>query len=173
MILTEFLSPRCVPCKMKFMGGGASLSYYGGEFIGVTAEIADKLTDEFTFLWNENYRRYEQKKTKLNEEAHFLSFLYYRLGVHNDRANQYIRRMWTAMKCDTIQQGDFKLPIWHLPAEKKFGFDKMFAWFRKHKSCSESEYLKASDRIMKISSSKFSRVTSKGVQIIIDKIKAR
>jgi hypothetical protein len=151
-------------------GEGEGLpSYYGGEFIGLTSRVIKKLVDEFEFLWSENYKRYENKIFKLNEEAHFLSVLYYKLDVCNDLGNKYIRRMWTAIKYDNINEKDVYLSIWHLPAEKKYGLNKLFEWFKINKNCSKKDYLTISDKIMVISGSKIRRFLIK----FADKVKEK
>ena len=98
------------------------LSYKGGEFIEISGKVIKDILREYRIIWNLNYKKYEKKETKLNEEAHFLSLIYCRPGVTESIADRYIKRMWTALKCDNIDSSDKNLLIWHLPAEKKYGF---------------------------------------------------
>lgn len=125
------------------------LLYKGGEIIGIKGSIISKLLLEYKNLWQLNYERYLNKKTKLNEEAHFLSLLYYRFGYKESVANQYIKRMWTAVQCDNIEKQDSNLIIWHLPAEKKYGFKRLFDYF-KDINCTCDEYLMYCRRLLNI-----------------------
>ena len=128
-----------------------SLVYCGGEFIGMTTDIIPKVLDLYHIIWEKNYEYYTLKQKKLNEEAHFLSLIYYRLGCSNSIANKYIRRMWTALKYDNVLRSDKDLSIWHLPAEKKYGFKKIYAWFGV-KERSEKAFLKYLERYFCINS---------------------
>ncbi len=141
--------------KMKFLykefynEEAPELSYKGGEFVGVSGEIIKDILREYRLIWNLNYKKYEEKGTKLNEEAHFLSLIYYRLGITESVADRYIKRMWTALKCDNIDSFDKNLAIWHLPAEKKYGFLKLFKWFA-NKNITPEEYLNYSSTLLSI-----------------------
>lgn len=107
-------------------GGIPPLKYKGGEMIGVTSGVIPGLLREYRFLWKKNYARYLSGLRKLNEEAHFLSVIYERLGLQNSVGNRYIKRMWTSFHYDTVAEGDEKFVLWHLPAEKKYAFRRMY-----------------------------------------------
>ena len=117
---------------------GDSLVYCGGEFIGINSQIIPQVLELYHDLWNKNYLKYTANQPKLNEEAHFLSLIYYKLGLSNSIANEYIRRIWTSIHYDNVLTSDDSLIIWHLPAEKKYGFQKFFKWFsRKERTADE------------------------------------
>ena len=127
------------------------------------------LLEEYRKLWPLNYMRYEQQAFKLTEEAHFLSTLYYRLGCTNNIADEYIKRMWTALQCDNVEKKDGNLPIWHLPAEKKYGFEKLFAWFADNENITREDYLRMSDRVIGVSGSRSMRALRRGKDKILKK----
>lgn len=79
------------------------LLYKGGEFIGINSSLIIDLLDKFELLWNINNEQYKENKLKLNDEAHFLSFLYYKMGYKNSHANKYIKRMWITIHDDNIE----------------------------------------------------------------------
>ena len=111
---------------LKYAGGNTcNLRYKGGEFIGINSDVLSDVLKCYFDLWKFNYGLYEKKQVKLNEEAHFLSLIYYHLGYKDSIANKYIKRMWTTVRCDNICSGDENLPLWHLPAEKKYLFQEM------------------------------------------------
>ena len=122
-------------------GDNSELRYKGGEFIGISSSVLDDILNCYFDLWCFNYARHEESKIKLNEEAHFLSLIYYFLGYRESDANKYIKRMWTAIKCDNVCPKDEELPIWHLPAEKKYLFQKMSILLQKCITKEEYIYL--------------------------------
>lgn len=147
--------------KFNGWGDGSKLRYKGGELIGLRSDILPRLLECYSELWKFNYKLYEEKQVKLNEEAHFLSVIYHQLGFDDSIANKYIKRMWTAVKCDNIVAGDENLPLWHLPAEKKYAFEKMFDFLCK--SHTEEEYINYLRKMLDIPGSKYIRMLKKCV----------
>lgn len=113
-----------------FYDESKDLEYKGGEFIAVNSSMIPQIIHEYRKLWDLNYQRYLKQEVKLNEEAHFLSLIYARLGYQESLGNQYIKRMWTAARYDNVVAEDVEFPIWHLPAEKKYGFKEMFSYLK-------------------------------------------
>ena len=107
------------------------LLYMGGEFVAITSDAISELLTIFDEIWPKNYARYEQKQKKLNEEAHVLSVCYAKMGKANELGRSYTKRIWTDLNCDTVTPEDKNLAIWHLPAEKKFGFRDLFFYLKK------------------------------------------
>lgn len=147
------------------------LVYMGGEFVAVTAQAIRELLPVFYDIWEKNYRLYENKRKKLNEEAHMLSLCYYRLGMANEAGRKYIRRIWTDMNLDQVQETDCRLPVWHLPAEKKFGFVRLFRVLRNRPQISPERLLLESDRAMKLTATKKARKRNWYVRYGKNKIK--
>ncbi|MBR0478203.1 MAG: hypothetical protein IJJ24_03815 [Solobacterium sp.] len=135
--------------------------YRGGEFIAVTQDAAKRIVREFEQLWPMNYAQYEKDEVKLTEEAHFLSMIYARFGYDDQIGNQYLRRIWTAAKFDTVQKEDTNLAIWHLPAEKKYGFKALYSWLRETPR-TKDEYLAYLGRVMMIPGSRSLRRLRRG-----------
>lgn len=100
--------------------------YYGGEFFAATSEVIHQLAGEIEPLWVTCLARFKAGKPKFNEEAHFLSFLYAKLGYAGAAANLYIGRIWTGLKFRNTSPRDFDLAIWHIPAEKKHGIKRLY-----------------------------------------------
>ena len=138
-----------------------TVRYRGGEFIALTRDMAETVVKEFEYLWPLNYAQYEKGETKLTEEAHFLSMIYARLGITNTLGNDCIRRIWTAAKFDTVIKSDEDLAMWHLPAEKKYGFDKLYGWLREAPR-TKDEYLAYLSKVMMIPGSKALRKLRRG-----------
>jgi hypothetical protein len=100
--------------------------YYGGEIFASTAAEVIRLDGEIDDLWSDCLRRADSNLTKLNEEAHLLSFLYLKFGYRDSTANSFIRRIWTQRRYRDGMPSDLALPIWHLPAEKRFGYGDLY-----------------------------------------------
>ena len=132
-----------------FSESASELSYYGGEFIAVNSKIIPEILDIYKKLWDCNFEKYLKKDIKLNEEAHFLSLIYYKLGMRKSDGNQYIKRIWTSVKYDNAIPEDKELAIWHLPAEKKYAFGSVFKWLRK-KNRTQSDLIKYLNKVFMI-----------------------
>lgn len=140
--------------------GGAEpkdLVYSGGEICAINSTRIPKLFEHFSEIWKVNYKRYEAGKVKLTDEAHSLSCIYYHMGCQNNLGASYIKRMWTDLRCDTVEPQDAKLPIWHLPAEKKFGLQKLFYVLLKKGSMSSRQVKKLCNRVIWISGLRWQR----------------
>lgn len=152
----------------EFYSENVPLRYKGGELIGLSSRTIPEILKVYRQLWKLNYTKYQRHETKLNEEAHFLSMIYARMGYMDSIANQYIKRMWTAIQCDNVENCDAELAIWHLPAEKKYAFESMFLWLRKE--CSEQEYLNHLRKMLIIPGSRTLRKIKKTAVKIKEKI---
>lgn len=61
-------------------------------------------------------------------EEHIFSIAF---ALFDDRvapANGVIKRIWTSPRHNTAQNGDEHLPLWHLPAEKRYGLTDLFVY---------------------------------------------
>ena len=108
--------------------------YHAGEFYATTIAVLKILIHDFYIVWEQLLRLNEASLDKLHEEAHTLSYLFYKNGFKGGQANRYIKRLWTdPTTFRNIEKGDEHLAIWHLPAEKRHGFVALFQWLQKRK----------------------------------------
>ncbi|MEP7142928.1 MAG: hypothetical protein ABI707_08660 [Ferruginibacter sp.] len=106
-------------------------AYHGGEFYASTIQIIKKLVPDFKIVWQQLLTRHSAGLQKLNEEAHVLSYLFFKNGIEGGQANDYVKRLWTdPTTFRNVEQKDMHLSIWHLPAEKRKGFKKFFLWLK-------------------------------------------
>ncbi len=106
--------------------------YHAGEFYATTIGVLKTLIEDFYVVWKQLIQLNNAGLDKLHEEAHTLSFLFYKNGFKGGQANKYIKRLWTdPTSFRNIKKGDEKLAIWHLPAEKRHGFVELFGWLQK------------------------------------------
>lgn len=100
--------------------------YYGGEFFGVSSRVVRILAAEGEATWQECLRRFHLQQPKFNEEGHLLSYLYWKLGLAHNTAAPFVKRLWTQAQCRNLNDRDSCLPIWHVPAEKKYGLRSLY-----------------------------------------------
>lgn len=104
---------------------GSNPEYSGGEIFAATFPIVRQINAMAPGIWQEMQQRFRENRPKFNEEAHFLSYCYYKIGA-SDTLGKYIKRIWTSPKYTNVKAEDFDLPIWHLPAEKTGGIALIF-----------------------------------------------
>lgn len=112
---------------------GQNPLYYGGEVFAATTRVIRKINNIAPGLWEKMMERHQNGQVKLNEEAHFLSYCYYKIGVFG-LLDQFIKRIWTSPQYSNVESSDVQLPIWHLPSEKKGGIALLFKRLKAGKS---------------------------------------
>lgn len=124
------LSPEGMARFLRQLGGETrdSIPYFGGEIFAATADELHKLAAQVARSWS-NVLASDQDTPK--EEAHLLSALYALNNYQVGTANPFLKRLWTTFKHRNFEVDDLNLTIWHLPAEKKFGFRDLFSKLRK------------------------------------------
>lgn len=101
--------------------------YYGGEFFLANIASIRLIMDDFAQLWPILLSRHERGELKFNEEAHTLSYLFYKNNLQHHTANEFIKRLWTQpFIFRNVDEKDHALLIWHLPHEKKYGILRLF-----------------------------------------------
>jgi hypothetical protein len=107
--------------------------YYGGEFFFMTLEKLQKVVKDFQDLWPKLLELNTHRQPKLNEEAHVLSYIFYRNGWIENLSNDHIKRLWTQpFIYRNVLPQDANLSIWHLPHEKKYGILNLYKQFSKN-----------------------------------------
>lgn len=102
-------------------------SYHLGEFLLSNVQNIRKFFADFKELWPVMLERHAVGKLKFNEEAHTLSYLYFKNGFRAHATNTWMRRIWTnPLFYREVRQSDVDLVIWHLPAEKTFGLYNLY-----------------------------------------------
>ncbi len=104
--------------------------YYGGEVFAATPPVVRRINALMPPVWEVMMERHRQAKAKFNEEAHFLSYCYHRIGQFGS-LEPWIRRIWTSTRYTDVKAADVNLPIWHLPSEKTGGIAILFERLRK------------------------------------------
>lgn len=106
-------------------------AYHGGEFYASAISVVKTLMKDFYIVWEKLLKRHSMGLEKLHEEAHVLSYLFYKNNIKGGSANKFIKRLWTdPTTYRNIEEEDANLLIWHLPAEKRKGLKKFFHWLK-------------------------------------------
>ena len=104
--------------------------YHLGEFFLCSVQNIKKIFGDFEELWPKMIERNKNGLKKLNEEAHTLSFLYFKNGLKACADPSFMRRIWTnPVFYRDVRSSDTELCIWHLPAEKTFGIYELYKVF--------------------------------------------
>ncbi|MDE2412424.1 MAG: hypothetical protein KGM18_11680, partial [Sphingomonadales bacterium] len=61
-------------------------------------------------------------------EEHVFSIAFALIDEEVRDASHVIKRIWTSPIHSTAQPGDENLPLWHLPAEKRYGLADLYRW---------------------------------------------
>jgi hypothetical protein len=108
--------------------------YHLGEFLLSSVRNINKIFTDFQELFPKMIERHLQGLPKFNEEAHTLSFLYYKNDLKASTNKRFMKRIWTnPLFYRNVSNSDTELVLWHLPAEKTFGIAKLYEEFV-HKS---------------------------------------
>lgn len=108
------------------VSGPDLVQYHGGEFLSASTEYCRRILPQIDALWSVVVSE-AMLADSIKEEAQFLSVIAYANHVEPFTANDVIRRIWTNFEDLNVEATDSNLTIWHLPAEKKFGFRRLFA----------------------------------------------
>jgi hypothetical protein len=107
-------------------------SYHIGEFYLSSVRNLMKFYNDFLEIWPEVLKLHERGEKKFNEEAHTLSFLYYKNGFKARHWYPFMKRIWTnPLFYRNAEPKDVDLILWHLPAEKTFGLRTLYDYFMK------------------------------------------
>ena len=99
--------------------------YYGGEIFAATLPVISQINAIAPGVWQKMLERHRAGQPKLNEEAHFLSYCYHKIGRFGSLEG-FIKRIWTSPHYSNVRAEDANLPIWHLPSEKTGGIALIF-----------------------------------------------
>ncbi len=119
------VSLRQVFSELDGRDPGFNPEYCGGEIFAATMPVVRQINAMAPGIWQEMLSRFREGRPKFNEEAHFLSYCYHKIGGEGS-LERFIKRIWTSPKFSNVKAEDFDLPIWHLPAEKTGGIALIF-----------------------------------------------
>ncbi len=101
--------------------------HFGGELLGATMTSWAEHGPLFQALYGQSAAGAGPGTAILTEE-HIYSIALALIGRGVADANDLIKRIWTSPQHNTAMPGDETLPLWHLPAEKRYGLADMYRW---------------------------------------------
>lgn len=105
----------------------APLPHLGGELFATTMGAWKRNRALFDTMLEQSTQGQGPAAGVLTEE-HIFSIAFALLDRPAADAKGVIKRIWTSPRHNTAEPGDECLPIWHLPAEKRYGLKDLFAW---------------------------------------------
>lgn len=99
--------------------------HQGGEFSACTQVWCRSVLPMVDRLWEHACAHVAEADTVRTEE-HVWSIIAAAADVPPFGANDIIRRIWTNFEDSNARSSDMDMAMWHLPAEKKYGFRRMW-----------------------------------------------
>lgn len=99
--------------------------HYGGELLATTPMAWSKART----LFHDLFARADAgdgDAGRARTEEHLYSIAFATLGGGVADANHLMKRIWTSPRYTTSRPGDERLPMWHMPAEKRYGLADLF-----------------------------------------------
>jgi hypothetical protein len=124
---------------------------YGGEFLGIAIKelphVAKNIETFWTWMKAQGTEIFGRELT----EEHVLSVALAdpEMLVRSDA--QLVKRIWTADVFSTVDGSENGIAIWHLPAEKKKGFSRLYQYCQRHGGFShleDTEFLALVDKLI-------------------------
>jgi len=107
------------------VGPDRRVQYHGGEFFAATRSFCRAIQPKVDVLW-QRAQAEAMLPDAIKEEAHFLSILAEGMAITPGTGNAFVRRIWTNFEDLNVVRSDELLTLWHLPAEKRFGFRRLW-----------------------------------------------
>lgn len=105
----------------------APLPHFGGELFATTISAWRRNRTVFDTMLEQASSGTGPAAGVLTEE-HIFSIAFALLDQPASNAQGIIKRIWTSPRHSTAAPGDENLPIWHLPAEKRYGLADLYHW---------------------------------------------
>ncbi len=102
---------------------------YGGEFYAVPAGELPGLANRIEAFWGWMKSKGVHSFGNSLTEEHVMSVVLAERGGGVRDAGGLVKRIWTASNFSNVAGDESEIPIWHLPAEKKRGFVKLYRYW--------------------------------------------
>ncbi len=152
--------------------------YFGGEIFAATSDAIRRMQPIAEKAWRDSLERANKGLSRLNEEAHLLTYVYYQLRLQPATANPFIKRLWTSRRFRNGVPEDALLPIIHLPGEKRFGYRVLYeavknseSWFYRERN--NDRWLARIHATMSVPRPKFRRLASEVASSVMNRIERR
>ena len=102
-----------------------TVTHFGGELFATSSAAWQREGPRFAELFAQAADDIGEAAA-IRTEEHLWSIVLAQLGDRVMLGNDILKRIWTSPRYRTAKPGDENLPLWHLPAEKRFGFVDLF-----------------------------------------------
>lgn len=102
---------------------------FGGELLVTTADAWRRHGPLFEDLYRQALAGGE-RMGRISTEEHFYSIIFAGLNGVVARDTGVLKRLWTARTFSTVEPGDERYALWHLPAEKRYGLRYLYQALR-------------------------------------------
>jgi hypothetical protein len=106
------------------------VTHFGGELFGTTVGAWKRHEALFRTILDQAAAGIGPAAAVRTEE-HVFSIAFAQPGVTATKTNDLIKRIWTSPNHNTARPGDERLPLWHLPAEKRYGLADLYDWLHR------------------------------------------
>lgn len=106
--------------------------YCGGEAIGLRKDTCCRIASQSRLLFERILKHHAKDHSFICEEAHVFSMMCCDMQLPCGNLNGMVKRIWTAQRFRNTSPQDIFVHLWHLPAEKRYGFEDLYATFAKH-----------------------------------------
>jgi len=110
--------------------GGELALHFGGELFMTTIAAWVSHRDLFRAMLDGAISKTGPASGIITEE-HIFSVAFAVLRGRVAYANHLIKRIWTSPRYSSVAPGDERLPLWHLPSEKRYGLRDIFDVLRR------------------------------------------
>ena len=104
---------------------------YGGELLGTRIGAWKQQRHLFHRLL-EDAGAGKGAAADVRTEEHMFSIVFAGLGEAAKADTSVLKRMWTSRQFNTVQPGDERFAMWHLPAEKRYGLKYLYKYLKRH-----------------------------------------
>ncbi|WP_156148992.1 hypothetical protein [Rhodococcus sp. MEB064] len=116
----------------------ADVVYIGGEFVGIEWTKLGELISTSEDIVRRIFELHRSDTSVVCEEAHVLSLAFASMDFPIGNADSFVRRLWTQpLKWRNVCSDDLHLALWHLPAEKKYGINRLYVDYVKRRRGSQ------------------------------------
>ena len=150
----------------------AAITHFGGELFATTTAAWLRRRDVFADLLARSRDQRGIAGEALTEE-HIWSIAFALLGDAAGASHGVLKRMWTAYNYNTVLPGDERLPLWHLPTEKRYGLRDTFAWLAAHdwgRETDPAEFRRIAGRLCGIPAKPASKIVRDGIRQVAAKL---
>lgn len=100
--------------------------HYGGEFLGVKGNLVQEVASKMREIFDTSVKRFYENKLYFKTEEPIFSYYLDTINYNGTQNTNFVERIYTFPTRITVKEVHMDLSIWHLPAEKRRGFNNLY-----------------------------------------------